>query len=270
MEEREIDLRDYINMVRKRWKIILIIFLAPTVTAGVLSFLSPKTYESSAIVSIGKVKDKLLEEPATVIEVFKTKPVLKEVAEELNISPTDGNLGELSSKIKMREKSKLLEIKGRVETQEEALNLVNGVIAVLLKRHEQLFKRAKLNLDEYLASGQERLAEMEKEIKSLEKKIEKLGTTISEARALIAQGYMESLERTRDRYEQLQLELRMKKMEESSGMEGTQLVIPAVIPEKPVGPKKKQNVLIAGILGLFIGFISAAVVEYFEKPSAIS
>ncbi|NIM03373.1 hypothetical protein GTN66_04385, partial [bacterium] len=41
--------------------------------------------------------------------------------------------------------------------------------------------------------------------------------TDSEAKATVARGYMESLERSRDRYELLQVELREKKMEESYG-----------------------------------------------------
>ena len=270
MEEKEVDLRDYLNMVKKRWKIILIIFLVSTITGGVVSFLLPKTYEASAMVKIGRMRDSLLEEPSTVIEIFETKPTLEKVAEELNIPPTQEKLQELASKIKMKEKSDLLDIRGRGETPGEAVKLVNGGIAVLLRRHEQIFERAKVILEEYLASGKERLVEIEKEIEMLRKKIDELELTNSAAKAMVARGYMESLERSRDRYEQLQVELREKKMEESYGTVSTELIIPPTIPEKPIAPKKKQNILIAGILGLFVGFVSAAIVEYFEKPPEIS
>jgi len=270
MEEKEVDLRDYIIMIKKRWKIILIIFLVFTITSGVVSFLLPKTYESIAMVQIGRTRDKLLEEPSTVMEIFKTRPVLEKVAKELNIHTTQEKLGELASTIKMKEKSGLLEIKGRGKTPEEAMRLANGVTVVFLNRHEQIFERARVILEEYLASGKQRLVEMEKEIEMLEKKIEELKVSDSEAKATVARGYMESLERSRDRYELLQVELREKKMEESYGTVSTELVVPAAIPEKPIGPKKKQNVLIAGILGLFIGFVCAAIVEYFEKSPLVS
>jgi len=270
MEEKEVDLRDYINMVKKRWKIILIIFLVSTITSGVVSFLLPKTYESRAMVKIGRMRNSLLEEPSTVIEIFKTKPILEKVAEELNVPTTQEKLRELASKIKMKEKSRLLEIKGRGGTPEAAMGLVNGVTAVLLRRHEQIFERVKVILEEYLASGKERLAEMDKEIEMLQKKIEELRVIDSEAKATVARGYMESLERSRDRYELLQVELREKKMEESYGTVSTELVIPPRIPEYPIAPKKKMNVLIAGILGLFVGLICAAIVEYFEKPPTVS
>lgn len=270
MEEKEVDLRDYINMVKKRWKIILIIFLVSTITSGVVSFILPRTYESTAMVRIGRLRDNLLEEPSTSIEIFKTKIMLKEVTEEIDIPLSRKESQELASKIKMKEKSGLLEIRGRAETPEKAMKLVNGVTTVLLKRHEQIFERGKLILEEYIASGKGRLVEMEKEIDMLQKKIEELGVTDSDAKAMVARGYMESLERSRDRYELLRVELREKKMKESYETVSTQLVIPPTTPEKPIAPKKKLNVLIAGILGLFIGFFCASIVEYFEKSPTIS
>jgi len=270
MEEKEVDLRDYLRMIKKRWKIILIIFLVSTITSRVVSFLLPRTYESTAMVRIGRMRDRLLEEPSTIIEIFKTRPILEKVAEELNIPPTEEKLQELASKIKMKEKSGLLEIRGKGETPEEALKLVNGVTTVILKRHEQIFARAKIILEEYLASGKERLAKMEKEIEMLQKKIDRLEATDSEAKALVAQGYIASLERSKDRRAGLQVELREKKMEESYRTVSTELVIPPRTPESPIAPKKKQNVLIAGILGLFIGVVCAAIVEYFEKTPTIS
>lgn len=269
MEEKEVDLRDYINMVKKRWKIILIIFLVFTIGSAVVSFLLPRIYESTAMIKIGKMRNMDLENPSTVIEIFRTKPMVEKVAQELNIPAAHGQLGKLISKIRMREKSGLLEIKGRGETPEEALTLVNAAATAVLERHEEIFEQAKLILEEYLASGKQRLDEMEKEINILQKKIDELEATNSEAQALVAQGYMESLERIRDRYEQLEVELRQKKMEESYGTVSTELVIPPTTPEKPIAPKKKQNVLVAGILGLFVGIVSAAIVEYFEKPPAV-
>jgi len=270
MEEKEVDLRDYINMVKRRWKIILGIFLVATITSGVVSLLLPKTYEASAMLRIGRTRNTLLEEPSTVIEIFKTIPILKKVAEELNMPLTLEKSRGLASKIKMREKSGLLEISGSGETPEEAVKLVNGVTAVLLKRHGQILERARTILDEHLTYGEERLVKMEKEIEMFQKKIDQLGAINSDAKATIAQGYMGSLERSRDRYEQLQVELREKKMEDSYNTLSTELVIPPTTPGNPIGPKKKQNVLIAGILGLFVGFVSAAIVEYFEKPLTTS
>jgi uncharacterized protein involved in exopolysaccharide biosynthesis len=41
--------------------------------------------------------------------------------------------------------------------------------------------------------------------------------------------------------------------------------VPAVEPKKPVAPKKKLNIAIAGMLGLMVGVFGAFLVEYFER-----
>ena len=43
-----------------------------------------------------------------------------------------------------------------------------------------------------------------------------------------------------------------------------QFAVPAVEPKEPVGPKKKLNIAIAGVLGLMVGVFGAFLVEYFE------
>ncbi len=40
--------------------------------------------------------------------------------------------------------------------------------------------------------------------------------------------------------------------------------VPAIEPKYPVGPKKRQNIAIAGVLGLMVGVFGAFLVEYFE------
>jgi uncharacterized protein involved in exopolysaccharide biosynthesis len=40
--------------------------------------------------------------------------------------------------------------------------------------------------------------------------------------------------------------------------------VPAIEPEKPVSPRKKLNIAIAGVLGVMIGVFGAFAAEYFE------
>jgi uncharacterized protein involved in exopolysaccharide biosynthesis len=41
--------------------------------------------------------------------------------------------------------------------------------------------------------------------------------------------------------------------------------VPSVNPETRIAPKRKQNVMIAGILGLFMGIFYAFGAEYFKR-----
>jgi len=38
MEEKEVDLRDYIRVIKKRKKVILLIFVIAVISSGVISF----------------------------------------------------------------------------------------------------------------------------------------------------------------------------------------------------------------------------------------
>ncbi|TRZ96011.1 hypothetical protein D4R78_01740 [bacterium] len=50
--EDEIDLRDYINVIIKRKKIILTIFFVSVLTTAIISFLQPKTYKASVYIMV--------------------------------------------------------------------------------------------------------------------------------------------------------------------------------------------------------------------------
>ena len=61
--EEEIDLREYINIIVRRWKWIAGITLVAVVTAAVVSFLLPPTFEAKAGVVIVKSKSEVTFEP---------------------------------------------------------------------------------------------------------------------------------------------------------------------------------------------------------------
>jgi uncharacterized protein involved in exopolysaccharide biosynthesis len=69
-------------------------------------------------------------------------------------------------------------------------------------------------------------------------------------------------------------EILSKKGEEtkiSSAIRSTtiQLSVPATPPELPIGPKRKQNVMVAGVVGLFATIIIAFFLEFLEKNKKI-
>ena len=54
--EDEINLRDYINTILKRKKLILSVFFVAVVTTAVVSFLMPKVYEVSMLIEPGNLE----------------------------------------------------------------------------------------------------------------------------------------------------------------------------------------------------------------------
>ena len=63
MMEDEIDLREYINVIRRRWKLIVGVTAVAVIAAAVVSFLLPPTYEASAVVLITEPRYQMQFEP---------------------------------------------------------------------------------------------------------------------------------------------------------------------------------------------------------------
>ena len=98
MEEEEIDLREYINVLLKRKGIIILIFLIAVITAALVSFFYLKpVYEASTILMISKPKYQVELEPkiqtqftpeislATYETLIKDREIEEEVIKKLNL-----------------------------------------------------------------------------------------------------------------------------------------------------------------------------------------
>ncbi len=263
--EEEVDLRDYLNVIKKRWKIILGVFLSSIVISVIVSFSLPKVYEVKLMLRIGKVKDEFLETGNTVIKVFESRSVLSDVVKRLNLPVTEEEIERISGKIYISESVGTLEIKGRGKTPQEAMNLVNAVADVILERHQQFFNKGQEILEGYILRIEKQLVKIEEDIVKLRKKIKQNELTTSEAKAYIVHGYLDSLQRSLDRYNISKVELSEKQMEESYSTMPTCIIVPPMMSNIPILPRKKINVLIAAFVGLIVGLGLAGFLEYFEQ-----
>jgi len=53
--------------------------------------------------------------------------------------------------------------------------------------------------------------------------------------------------------------------EDLMNYQGFKVIDPAIEPNAPIKPNKKLNILIAGVLGLFIGIFVAFFLEFWQK-----
>ncbi len=133
---------------------------------------------------------------------------------------------------------------------------------------------------------EEEIKRLEEDIQVYEKEIAKRGNIQSEGQGRIIESYInllagvknqkEAKERQiidfKDGIRNLQQQLvaldqsiQQKEYEKAYQTKPTKVEVPAIPPEARISPKRKQNVMIAGILGLFIGIIYAFGAEYFSK-----
>lgn len=300
-EEDEIDLRDYIEVLwRRKWS-IFIIFLISVVVAGVISFIIPPTYQAKNLVELGSIKDKPLQTPSEISAVLKKDVVLDKIKEkleqplELSGDINNKTVSNMFSVNKLEEngEAKFIEISGYAQTPENAVLVVKKVTDVLLEYHGLIFEEAEKTYNIELASIENSKEKAKKDIERIQKDITRLEQDIteytqkieerediqSEGQGRIAESYINLLAEVKDQKDNkeaqlLNLEqklvnldqaLQQKKYERVYQTKNTQVELEATPPDQKIAPKRKQNVLIAGVLGIFIGIFYAFGVEYFKR-----
>ncbi len=296
----EIDLRDYINVLIKRKWAIGAIFLITVIAAAIISLLMSPTYEAINLVEIGKSKDKILETPDEIKEIFARRTILKEIAGKLNL-PEDKNIESISEfftiESPMGASSNLLRIKGRAETPKKSVEVANVVADALIERHDKLFSEAKETFEsevETIVKSKEKtekdierikadIVRLNTDIKKYEQEISKRSDIQTEGQGRIAESYINLLASVKNQKENkeaqiLDLEqglislnqsIQQKEYEKAYQTKPTKIEVEATLPETRISPKRKQNVMIAGIIGLFVGVFYAFAAEYFGKESRV-
>jgi uncharacterized protein involved in exopolysaccharide biosynthesis len=132
-------------------------------------------------------------------------------------------------------------------------------------------------LNETYTNLRYQLALKEGEVASLTVQIDQLQKSLAEVRQNLTQREEELLE-WQFKKNQLEQEVSVASNTRQQLMSALQMLAavetkPVIVvetpikPEEPVGPSKKLNVAVAGVLGLFLGVLLAFVVHYFQESS---
>ncbi len=249
--EQEINLMDYIKTIIRKWRMISIITLGITAIVFLVSFLSPRIYELSTMIEIGGYgQTTLLESPAQVKNKIEGGIYGIDNLKAENLTGTNLVI------IKMKSS----DIGGGEKNLEKTINLI-------LDEHQKM------------AGIQKNIANQE--IQRLNNKIDSL-----EKKKLIIEEKLNSLEKL-DIYQQSST-FQISYLDEKNGLENKkseieniysqilalQKSVEFIQPTKavkspsasgPIGPRVLFNTLIALILGLFIGLITAFCTEWWAK-----
>jgi capsular polysaccharide biosynthesis protein len=269
IHEEEIDLREYINVLLKRKGVIILIFLIAVITAALVSYfaLSP-VYQSSVVFSVAKIDDRAVIDIAESLEIIKSNIVLDEVVNRMGV---EGTL--TSEQLKPHVTTENLKstnfIKVSVEhdTPEKTKSLVENIIEVFIKQNQAEYQERVKLIEERLKTLEEQIAEFEKNIQEIEKTKKKIAATeeLSEGERQFQTSLLLSSSVTeRELYNDLSnqangLEASLK------SCEGFKIINYAQLPAAPIKPNKKLNILIAGVLGLFVGIFVAFFLEFWQK-----
>jgi LPS O-antigen subunit length determinant protein (WzzB/FepE family) len=267
IQEDEINLRDFVNVVIKRKKLILSIFLVSIVAAVAASLLMPKVYEITSTVQLGSVNDEFLIKKEKAKEMILKKNFLLSIIKELNLKI---GLNELRKNIKVDFKefenlagyTDLIKITITYPGLDMVSKIHDAIVNPLIAEGQSLYQKR-------LAITHEWLEELGRDIKNVEASKDRIRTLISslsgsmrfsEERmalngALIA--YEGGLMGFRDQRNKLKLTL--------VGAKDFQIFDVPIKPENPIRPNMELNVLIAGIISLLFGVFLAFFMESWQK-----
>ncbi|MFA5083889.1 MAG: Wzz/FepE/Etk N-terminal domain-containing protein [Candidatus Paceibacterota bacterium] len=249
IEKEEVDLRDYVKFLFSRKRLVLGIFLAAITAAVIYNFLSPKIYELSVWLELGKVKDEslvmLIETPSQV-----AKKINSGIYEEFpynavvfNPSLTD-----------------LIQIKIESANVEQAKIDLKRISEFVLADHNSKIGAKKDALENEIKRLEENIDLLKEEDNNLELRIK---TTVSEFDLFYLKDRLlelkSDIQNSYTKINQLKISL--------SDIQETKIVKPIDVSENPVEPKSLLNIILAGLVGLFIGAFSVFCRKWWKSPS---
>ncbi|HPZ74625.1 MAG TPA: Wzz/FepE/Etk N-terminal domain-containing protein [Candidatus Pacearchaeota archaeon] len=223
----EINLIDYIKVVIKRKWLILGITLTAVLIAGIASMVSPKNYEVSTTLQIGNTTD-ILESTAQVAEKIKSNAYKNLLEEKLNIE----NLPEI--KTETPQNTNFVSIIIETDNPEQAKQILDEINSLILLEHQEIFNKRESQI-------KENIKEIQDELTLLETKKE----------------YSEGIAELRIRLSDLKSALNV--------FQPTKVIKAPIVPKNPSGSNLILNIVIAIVLGLFIGVLAAFIKEWWEN-----
>lgn len=233
---QEINLSDYIKVIKKEKKIILSLFFIGLVLGIIWFFIGPIKYVGSTLIEIGGIKDNfqqisLIEDPEKTLQKINAK---SDAFEEVEFS------GEVFKG------TNLIEIKTEGDNYEKVENALVQTNEGVLKSHFEIFEQE----IEYSVRKKEFLKEA---IEEIEEEISFLTVRGMDAAMLRIQ-----LHNTKREIEDL--EMKISRISTTKIIEGPNIL------------EKKQSYLIVillATLGLFVGFILTFLKSYWDKNKNI-
>ena len=160
MEEQEIDLRDYVKVIVKRWWVIAGITFISVLVSGIVVLNLPKSYESTALLELANVNKKILENISVTTMIIKNlpEPYMREIARKLKLEETESNIRGLAKSFELKETGKLIQIIGIQNSPDKAKELVEIISNIVIDRHDNLLQKEKDVINAEIAILDEQLA----------------------------------------------------------------------------------------------------------------
>lgn len=160
IDEKEISLDDIIFVLNKWRKIILIPSFCAAVLAVIYTSAEPRSYESFALVRVGSVGSVLYESVPAINDIMQSLPVRQEIAQNLKKGDNQEFIRSLKTTLECSDENGLLKVRAVSDNPEKAAEIVKAVCGIIMKRHEDKYVNARIELDRVLKYVKETIRPM--------------------------------------------------------------------------------------------------------------
>jgi len=265
---RELELRQYLNLLKKWWWLIVLGAVLAGGAAYVVSLNTPPVYEATATLLVTAGEDPTLSGAQTnpiilsriasnYADLLDQPVVLEATAQRLGragIAP--GNVT-----VDWAEGKTVIRLQVRDHDSRIAAEIANTIPGVFIERNAMLQSTRFAESKEALSKELKRL---ETDIEATQTLIKALGkpTTVAEEAELTR--LETTLARYRYNYGQLLADYESIRMSEASAVQNIVLFQEATAPASPIWPKTTNNVLLAAAVGVALAVGIAFLVEYLD------
>lgn len=265
IQEDEIDLREYIKVLIKRKKLILSIFLVSVAIAAVASLMMPKIYEVTSTLQIGILGEPLIRNEEAKAIILNQNALLS-VAYQLGLK---ADLEKLKRIIRIREitGTNLIKVIITYPGIDTAIKINDAVINPFIAQGNAIYQKRLVIINE-------RLVELDNDSQTVQKDINRAQNLMAGADSSgnISQSDISLriifLQNALPNYESHLEVLKSKKNELKlllANAKDFKVFETPIRPEKPISPKKRQIVSLAGALSLIFGVFLAFFLEFWKK-----
>ena len=265
VEEDEIDLMEYINVIIRRKKLILGIFLAAVGIAVIVNLRMPKVYEVTSTIQLGSLNGPLIKNEDAKAIILNQNALLS-VINELNLKTIPDGL-QKDIKVSDISGTELLKIQITYPGIDTALKINDAITKPLIAEGQSIYKERTSIISERLKELYEAIKNAEGDIVRTQNLIMNIPSSKDITQAEVSLR-MIILQNTLPQYENNLAGLRNQRNDLQIMLFNSRdfKVFDAPIrPKKPVGPKKTQNVILVGILSLMFGVFLAFFMEFLKK-----
>lgn len=262
----EIDLREIFGVLIRRKTMIILVFLLSLVASAAISLMQPKTYQATAFVARPILGENLLS-ASRVIEHMTSDQNLANIMRKLDMK---GSIGSFRNFVNVEEirSSGSLKIQAKAHSPQAAQRITERLVKNYLDFTSQRYKARKDLYEEKLNTLKEHQARSQADVKTFEAMLQ---ARASSQEVFSSDSVLKDIVLANVLSEHRPHLARLKDQEISIRLILSNAQEPAVLrrlDSKLVSPKIKQNIALAGLLGLFFGVVFAFVADFLgnNKP----